>query len=171
MQNKQLEYYLDVRNADVDLDTFARALALQHVTHLMVCGGTSSGRPDPESALLPEHLRSFLARAIADARRTGHFVDEWRRLEGLLPFITSAWELGYSLFQSDLAQALSHREHRKYFTQIDFAADIARSTARKTYKRDKTMQAWFINGYLRAWLHHCSPMAISPVEGTESCGV
>src|SRR6266849_4716505 len=152
MQNKQLEYYLDIRNADVDLDTFARALALQHVMHLMACGGMSSGRPGPESALLPEHLRSFLARAVADAQRAGRFVDEWRRLARLLPLITSAWELGYSLFQSDLAQVLTDREHGKYFMQIDFALAVARSKARKTYERDKTMQAWLITGYLRAWL-------------------
>ncbi len=155
--DKQLEYYLDIRNSDVDLETFAQALALQHVTRLLVCGGTSSGRPDPESALLPDDLKSFLARAVADAQRAGRFVDEWRRLARLVPPITSAWELGYSFFQADLAQALSDRGHRKYFTQIDFAADIARSTARKTYKRDKTMQAWLITGYLRAWSCHFFP--------------
>lgn len=160
---KQLEYYLDIRHADVDLDTFAQALAIEHVTHLMAFGGTSVGLPDPESALLPDDLKAFLARAVADARRAERFMDEWCRLAELVPLITSAWELGQSLFQ----QALIDREHREYFTQIDFAATVARSMARKTYERDKTMQIWFMNGYLRAWLRHFSPKAASPVEGTE----
>ncbi len=160
---QQMEYYLNIRHADVDLDTFAQALALQHVTHLMAFGGMSSGLPDPESALLPDDLKAFLARAVADARGAGRFVDEWRRLAELVPIITSAWELGQSLFQ----QALIDREHRESFTHIDFAATLACSTARQTYERDKTMQIWFMNGYLRAWLRHFSPNAASPVEGIE----
>ncbi len=154
---KQLEYYLDIRNADVDLDTFAQALAIQHVTHLLACGGTSAGRPDPESALLPDDLKSFLTRAVADAQRAGRFVDEWRRLARLVPLITSAWELGHSLFQADLAQAFSDREYLEYFRQIDFAAEFARRAARETYERDKTMQTWLVTGYLRAWLQHFYP--------------
>lgn len=154
--DKQFEYYLDIRNADVDLDTFARALAIQHMTHLMAFGGTSSDLPDPKSALLPEDLKEFLARAVADAERTERFVDEWHRLAGLLPLITSAWELGHSLFQSDHTQALTDRDHGKYSTQLASAADLARSKACKTYERDKTMRVWFTHGYLRAWLHHFS---------------
>jgi hypothetical protein len=155
--DSQLAYYLDLRNADVDLDTFAQALAIQQLTRLLACGGTSSGLPDPAAALLPDDLKSFLARAVADAQRAGRFVDEWRQLAGLVPLIASAWELGHSFFQSDLAQLRVDGEHRKYCTQFDFAAAFARSTACKTYERDKTMQAWFMNGYLRAWLLHFAP--------------
>lgn len=154
---KQLGYYLNIRNADVDLDTFAQALAIEHVTHLLAFGGTSAGLPDPESGLHPDDLKSFLARAVADAQRDGRFVDEWRRLAGLVPLITSAWELGHSLFQSDLAQAHSDRESLEYFRQIEFATEFARGAARKTYERDKTMRAWLVNGYLRAWLQHFFP--------------
>jgi hypothetical protein len=157
--DKQLEYYLDIRNTDVDIDMFARALVLKHMSHLIAFGGTYSGLPDPESALLPDDLKRFLARATADAQRTGRFVDEWRRLAGLVPYITSAWELGHSLFQ----QALINREYRKYFTQMDFVVSLARSVARKTYERDTTMRAWLINGYLKAWLHHFFPNGLTPV--------
>lgn len=154
---KQLGYYLDIRNADVDLDTFAQALAIERVTHLLAFGGTSTGIPDPESALLPHDFKTFLARAVDDAQRAGRFVDEWRRLARLVPVITSAWELGHSLFHSDLAQAHSDRESLEYFRQIEFATESARSRARKTYERDKTMQTWLVIGYLRAWLHHFFP--------------
>ena len=158
---KQFGYYLDIRNPDVDLDTFAQALAIERVTRLLAFGGASSGLPDPESALLPEDLRIFLTRAVADAERAGRFVDEWRGLAGLVPLVTSAWELGHSLFHSDLAQAQSDRESQEYFRHIEFATEFAWGAARKSYERDKTMRAWLVNGYLRAWREHFFPMSDS----------
>ena len=155
--HKQIEYYLDIRHADVDLETFAQALALKHVTHLLAFGGASTGHPDLESALLPDDFKTFLARAVADAERSGRFVDEWRGLTQLVPLARSAWDLGYSLFQSDLAQAASEREPLEYFRQIEFAAQFARGAARKTYERDRTMQARLVSGYLRAWREHFFP--------------
>ena len=160
-RQKQLEYYLDIRHIDVDLDTFAQALAIERVTHLLAFGGTSSGLPDPESALLPNDLKLFLTRAVADAERSGRFVEEWHQLAALVPLITSAWELGHSLFQADFAQARSEREPLEHLRQIEFSTEFARRAARTTYERDKTMRSWLIVGYLRAWLERFFPESSS----------
>src|SRR5260221_11657800 len=85
MDTHPLEHYLDLRRADIEIDLFEAALAVQHVRRLIINGGTDNGRLDLDSALQPQHLELFLARAVETSQRTKQFEHEWRRLQQLFP--------------------------------------------------------------------------------------
>ncbi|MFL5625091.1 MAG: hypothetical protein ACJ788_05785 [Ktedonobacteraceae bacterium] len=164
MDRKDLEQCLDIENVDISLDLFAAALAVEHITLLMVRGGNHSRRSDPDTGLHPHVLEAFLDRAVAAAQQTQRFVGEWRRLQRIFPRMKLAWEQGRTLFQADLAHATTHQEEMEYFSRIDFAEDCYASiNARKTYPDNAACQAWAINGYMVAWGQH-----FFPDEGTSS---
>src|SRR5258708_169922 len=110
MNRDELEQYLDIENVDISLDLFAAALAVEHITLLMVRGGNHSCLSDPNTALHPHVLEAFLERAVAAAQKTQRFVGEWRRLQRLFPRMKLAWDQGEQLFQDDRARVTSHQE-------------------------------------------------------------
>jgi hypothetical protein len=155
MKGDDLQYYLDLERTDIDLEMFAAAFAVEHVTRLIVWGGSSFKRPDWEESLSPHHLEAFLARAVETAQKTGRFEQEWRKLQRIFPRMKIAWEKGQDLFQEDLARATANQEEMEYFAMIDFAGDCyASADARKTYPDDPARQAWVIHGYMLAWRRH-----------------
>src|SRR5258708_34293776 len=101
MNRDELEQYLDIENVDISLDLFAAALAVEHITLLMVRGGNHSCRSDPNMARHPHVLEAFLDRAVAAAQQTQRFVGEWRGLQRLFPRMQLAWEKGRPLFQAN----------------------------------------------------------------------
>ena len=158
MSRNDLEHYLDIENVEIDLDLFAAALAVEHITTMIACGGNRFIRSDPDTALHPRALEAFLERAVAAAQKTQRFVGEWRRLQRIFPRMKLAWERGHTLFQADLARATTHQEEMEYFSMIDFAEDCyAYVNARKTYPEDAACQAWATNGYMLAWWQHFFP--------------
>lgn len=155
MNRNNLEQYLDIEDADSDLDLFAAALAVEHITTFIVRGGSRFIRPDPDEALHPHVLEAFLDCAVAWAQRTRRFEQEWRRLQRIFPRMQLAWEKGHTLFQEDLARATTNQEEMEYLSMIDFAEDCYASiNARNTYPDDSACQAWAINGYMLAWWQH-----------------
>src|SRR5258708_23763076 len=131
------------------------ALAVEHVTRLIVWGGSRFKRADWEEVLPPHHLEVFLARAVEMAQKTGRFEQEWRKLQRIFPRMKIAWEKGQALFQEDLARATANQEELEYLSMIDFAEDCyAYVDARKTYPDDPARQAWAIHGYMLAWRRH-----------------
>ncbi len=151
MNRNNLEQYLDIENVDSDLDLFAAALAVKHITTVITCGGNHYSRLDPDSALHPHALEAFLDRAVAAAQRTQRFEQEWRQVQHIFPRMQVAWEKGHTLFQEDLARATANQEEMEYFSMIDFAEDCyAYVNARKTYPEDAACQAWVANGYPEA---------------------
>src|SRR5258708_3637938 len=158
MHSNDFEQYLDIENADISLDLFAAALAVEHITLLIARGGNRYHRHDPETGLHPHVLEAFLERAVAASQQTQRFVGEWRRLQRIFPRMKLAWEQGHTLFQADLARATTHQEEMEYFSMIDFAEDCyAYINARKTYPDDAACQAWASNGYMLAWWQHFFP--------------
>jgi hypothetical protein len=136
MTSDDLEHYFDLRRADIDLELFTAALAVQHI-RLIVTGGSSIERPDEEEVLNPHHLREFLARAVETARRTRRFVQEWHQLNQLMPHIQAAWERGQALFQGDFVRATCKPEEMEYLAHIDFAqSGYAEVRARKASPHD-----------------------------------
>ncbi len=55
-----LDQFIDLRRSDIEPEVFTAAIAIQHVSKLISSGGSSIGRPDLESALLPHRKRSAL---------------------------------------------------------------------------------------------------------------
>jgi len=155
MKRDTLHDCLDLRRADLDLELFAAALAVQHIRRLIAAGGSEFGRPDDEETLHRDHLEVILARAVEIAHTTGRFEQEWRRLQRLMPSLQVAWERGQTLFREALARATRNEEDMGYLSQIDFAVDCYASlSARNAYPDDRVLQAWAINGYMRAWRQH-----------------
>jgi hypothetical protein len=70
-----IQQLIDLRRQDIKPEMFAIALAVRYVRGLINHGGSDMGRPDFESALHPEHLESFLARAVEITWR----MRAWRR--------------------------------------------------------------------------------------------
>ncbi len=154
MQREALEAHLDLRQADIDPEAFAAALAVRHIRSLIAHGGSEFGWPD-EDALHPDHLEAFLARAVETAHKTKRFEREWSRLRQLVPLIKAAWERGHVLFQEALTRATNDEEDMEYLSQIDFAVDCyACVSALNIYPHDQVQQAWAINGYMLAWQRH-----------------
>jgi hypothetical protein len=87
MTSDDLEHCLYLRQADLDPELFAAALAIQHIRRLIATGGGSVEQPDEEEALYPYHLEAFLARAVETAHKTRRFEQEWDRLHRLMPQI------------------------------------------------------------------------------------
>lgn len=144
--------HLDLRRSDLDPEDFAAALAVQHLTLLLVHGGSAYGHPDSEDALDPLLLETFLDHAAVTARRTGHLALEWHILQHLFLHLKRAWEEGQALFQENLRCAKRSQELLEYFSLIDFAVDcFASLTTKKAYPGDVPAQAWALNGYMAAW--------------------
>ncbi len=101
-----LQQCIDLRRQDTEPERFAIALAVRYIRELVHHGGSDMSRPDLESALHPEHLESFLARAVGIAWKDARIAQEWRKLQQILPLVREAWEKGQSLFQ----EALSRRK-------------------------------------------------------------
>ena len=154
MRSDDLEDCLDLRRADLDAELFAAALAVQHIRCLIVAGGGSVERPD-EEALYPHRFAAFLAHAVETALTTGHFEQEWRRLQQLVPQIQAAWERGQVLFQEDLARATANPKVMGSLSMIEFAESCyAAVDARRTYSHDPVQQAWVTSGYMLVWWQH-----------------
>ena len=150
-----LQQCLDLRKQDLDPERFALALAVRYIRGLIQYGGSDMKRPDLESALHPEYLESFLARAVARAWKDARLAQEWLKLLRGLPQVREAWDKGQRLFQEALERANSDQESMEYLSQIDFAADsYAYITALNTYPHDEVLQNWVINGYMLAWREH-----------------
>ncbi len=155
MTSDELQHALDLRRADLDPELFAAAVAVHSIRRLIAAGGGSVERPDEQETLYPHHFAAFLARAVETAHTTGHFEQEWRRLQRLVPQIQAAWERGQVLFQEDLARATANPEEMEYLSMIDFAEDCyAAVDARRTYPHDPVQQAWARSGYMVAWWQH-----------------
>ena len=147
--------FLDLRRAEIDPEMFAAALAVHYLRRLLANGGSAFAHPEDESALHPQHLTPFLARAVEMAKKLHRFEPEWRRLRRVMPRIQLAWEEGQALFQQDLARARSNQEEMEYLSMIDFAVDCyAYVAALKSHPGDRTLQNWVINGYMLAWRQH-----------------
>jgi len=150
-----LQQCTDLRRLGVDPELFAKALAVRYVHQLITFGGSEIRHPDLESALHPEHLESFLARAVGIAWNDVRIAQEWLVLQQVLPLAREAWEKGQSLFQEALEQAKSNQESLEYLSMIDFAVDgYANMSASRAYPDNPVLQNWAINGYMLAWREH-----------------
>src|SRR5437763_2116901 len=97
-----LQQCIDLRRQDIEPEIFAFALAARYIRELINHGGSDMRRPDLESALYPEHLELFLARAVEIPWKDVRLTQEWRKLQQVLPRVREAWEKGQMLFREDL---------------------------------------------------------------------
>src|SRR5579859_2963987 len=118
-----LQPCIDLCRQDIEPEMFAIALAIRSIRGLINHGGSDMRRSDLESALHPEHLESFLARAVEITWKDARLAQEWHKLQQLLPLVREAWKKGQRLFQEALEQAKSDQESMEYFSMIDFAVD------------------------------------------------
>ncbi len=150
-----LQQFVDLHRQDIEPDMFAAALALRFIRGLIYHGGSGASRPELESALHPEHLESFLARAAKITWKNTYLSQEWRKLQQLLPRMREAWEKGQRLFQEATERANSNQESMEYFSMIDFAVDCyAEVAAFGAYPDCPALRDWAINGYMLAWREH-----------------
>jgi len=155
MSKDHLQRYVDLRRNDIDPEIFGAALAVEHIYALIINGGSECGRPEWDSALQPDHLQAFLARAVETAQKTKRFEREWRDLLRVFPRMREAWEKGQALFQEALVRAETNQENMEYLSQIDFAVDCYASiSAQNMYPDNRALQAWAMNGYMLAWRKH-----------------
>src|SRR5437764_11709792 len=112
---------IDLRRQDIEPEIFVVALAARYIRGLIHHGGSDMRRPDHESAVHPEHLEFFLARAVETVWKDVRLVQEWHKLQQVLPRAREAWEKGQRLFQEALEQARRDQESMEYFSMIDFA--------------------------------------------------
>ncbi len=150
-----LQQFIDLHRQDIEPEMFAIALALRSIRGLIYHGGSDLSRPDLESALYPEHLESFLARALEITWKDAYLAQEWRKLKQLLPEVREAWEKGQSLFQDALERAKSDQKSIEYFSMVDFVVDCyAEVAAFGAYPDHPALRDWAINGYMLAWREH-----------------
>jgi len=150
-----LQQDIDLHRRDIEPERFAIALAVRYIRELINYGGSDMRRPDLESALPPEHLESFLARAVEIPWKDARLAQEWRKLQQVLPRVREAWEKGQNLFREDLERAKGDQESMEYFSMIDFAVDcFAEVAASRVYPNHPTLRNWTINGYMLAWREH-----------------
>src|SRR5213080_540903 len=97
-----LQQCIDLRGQDIEPEIFTIALAVRYIRELINHGGSDMRRPDLEPALHPEHLESFLARAIEIPWKDARLAQEWRKVQQILPRAREAWEEGQRLFQEAL---------------------------------------------------------------------
>ncbi len=155
MDMNQLRNLLDLPQAKIDPEVFANALVVEHVSSLIDSGGGSIGRPYLESALWPQQLEVFLARAVETAQKTQCLEHEWRELQQAFAYITYAWEKGQSLFREDLARAMGNSKDMKILSQEYLAVDVyAFVSTFALYFDNAAFQNWAINGYMVAWRQH-----------------
>ena len=132
-----LQQCLDLRRQDIEPEIFAIALAVRYVRELINHGGSDMRRPDHESAMHPEHLESFLARAVEIAWKDARLAQEWRKLQQVLPRVREAWEKGQMLFREDLERVKGDQENMEYFLMIDFAVDCYAEVAASRVYHDQ----------------------------------
>jgi hypothetical protein len=150
-----LQQCIDLRRPESDPELFAIALALRHIRALIQHGGSDMRRPDLESALHPEHLEFFLARAVEIPWKDARLAQEWRKLQQVLLRVREAWEKGQSLFQEALERAKRDQKSMDYFSMIDFAVDCyAEVAASRVYPDQPALWDWAVNGYMLAWREH-----------------
>jgi hypothetical protein len=147
-----LQRCVDLRRQDIVPERFAIALAMRYVRELINSGESDMRCPALESALRPEYLESFLARAVEIPWKDARHAQEWRKLKQALPRVREAWEKGQRLFQEALEQAKSDPESLEYLSMIDFAVDgYANMSAFRAYSDNSMLQNCAINGYMVAW--------------------
>ncbi len=150
-----LQQFIDLHRQDIEPEMFAIALAVRYIHGLINHGGSDMRCPDLESALHPEHLESFLARAVEITWKDARLAQEWHKLQQLLPWAREAWEKGQNLFQEDLERAKTDQENMEYLSMIDFAVDCyAEVAASRVYPDQPALRYWAINGYMLAWREH-----------------
>ena len=150
-----LQQCIDLRRQDIEPELFTVALAVRYICELINHGGSDMRRPDLASALHPENLEQFLARAIEITWKDAHLAQEWPELQLVLPRVREAWEKGQSLFQEALERAKSDQKSMEYFSMIDFAVDCyAEVSASRAYPGNSALRDWAINGYMMAWREH-----------------
>jgi hypothetical protein len=151
----QLRHLLDLPQADIDPEVFADALVVQHVSTLISSGGGSIGRPYLESAIKPQQLEVFLARAVETAQKTQCLEHEWRELQQAFAYITYVWEKGQLLFWEDLTLANGDSKEMAILSQEYFAVDLyAFVSTSILYFDNSAFQNWAINEYMVAWRQH-----------------
>jgi hypothetical protein len=77
------------------------------ISSLIDSGEGSIGRPYLESALRPQQLEVFLARAVETAQNTQCLEHEWRELQQAFAYLTYAWEKGQLLFWEDVEKTIT----------------------------------------------------------------
>ena len=150
-----LQQCIDLRRQDIEPEIFAIALAVRYIRELISHGGSDMRRPDLESALHPEHLESFLARAVEITWKDARLTQEWHKLQQVLPWAREAWEKGQNLFREDLERAKSDQENMEYFSMIDFSVDCyTEGSSSRVYPDNSALRDWAINRYMVAWREH-----------------
>ncbi len=150
-----LQQYIDLRRRDIEPELFALALAVRCIPGLIHHGGSDMRCPDLESALHPEHLESFLARAVEIPWKDARLAREWRKLQQVLPRVREAWVKWQMLFREDLERAKSDQENMQYFSMTDFAVDCyAGVSSSRVYPNSPALRNWMINIYMLAWREH-----------------
>ncbi len=150
-----LQQCIDLRRQDIEPERFTVSLTVRYIRELINYGGSDLRRPDLESALHPEHLESFLARAVEIIWKDARIAQEWRKLQNVLPRVREAWEKGQGPFQEALEQAKGDQKSLEYLSMIDFAVDgYANISASRAYPDNAALQNWAINGYMLAWRAH-----------------
>jgi len=146
-----LQQCIDLRRQDIEPEIFAIALAVRYIRELISHGGSDMRRPDLESALHPEHLESFLARAVEITWKDARLTQEWHKLQQVLPWAREAWEKGQNLFREDLERAISDQENMEYFSMIDFAVDCyAEGSSSRVYPDNFALRPGLSTGI---WWH------------------
>jgi hypothetical protein len=149
------QQFIDLRRQDIDPEMFAIALAICHIRRLIEHGGSDMGRPDLELAFHPEHLKSFLARAVEIQWKDAHLIREWRKLQQVLPQAREAWEKVHILLREDFARATSNQESMGYISTIDVAVDgYAEVPVSRIYPDIAALRDCAINGYMLVWREH-----------------
>jgi hypothetical protein len=150
-----LQRCIDLRRQDIEPEIFTISLAVRYIRELINHGGSDMRRPDLESALHPEHLESFLARAVEIPWKDSRLAQEWRKLQRAFPRVGEAWEKGQRLFQEALERTKSDQKSMQYFSMIDFAVDCyAEVAASRIYPDHPALRTWAINGYMLACREH-----------------
>ena len=150
-----LQQCIDLRRQDIEPEMLAIALAVRYIRGLINHSGSDRRRPGLESALHPEHLESFLARAVEITWKDARLAQEWRKLQQILPQVREAWEKGQRLFQEALERVKDDQESMEYFSMIDFAVDCyAEVAASRIYPDQPALRNWAVNGYMLAWREH-----------------
>lgn len=153
----QLRHLLDLPRADIDPEVFADTLVIERVSCLIRSGGGRIGQPYLATALRPQQLEDFLARAVEAAQKTRCLEHEWHALQQAFSHIKYAWGKGQLLFQEDLARAKGDSQEMELFSLEEFAVDLyAFVSASILYFDDAAFQNWAINGYMVAWRRHFS---------------
>ncbi len=80
-----LQQCIDLRRQDIEPEIFAIALAVRYIRELINHGGSDMRRSGHESALHPEHLESFLARAVGTLWKDASLAQKWRKWRQVPP--------------------------------------------------------------------------------------